>query len=77
MGKDRRGGNWLALKGREGAAPGGRGPKAGLGEMVENIPRWQERRPGEGGGSGLQEQKSSSGHWLRPSPQMKEELLLG
>ena len=40
MGKDCRGGNFLAMKGREGVVPRGCCPKAGLGEMLERVQRW-------------------------------------
>ena len=40
MGKDCRGSNFLAMKGREGVVPRGCCPKAGLGEMLERVQRW-------------------------------------
>lgn len=45
MGKDCRGGNFLAMKGREGVVPRGCCPKAGLGEMLERVQRLGGKEP--------------------------------
>lgn len=71
----------MVVKRREGAVPGEPGPKAGLGEMLEQI---QTDRKGDQErvgclrvrGTRLQKQ-NSSGHWLGPSLRMTEEPLLG
>lgn len=72
----------MAVKGREGVIPGERDPKAGLGEMLEHVQTGRKGDQERVGclrvwGTQLQKQKNSSGLWLGPSLQMKEEPLLG